>query len=71
MELNCVYYVLLTDESSVEQEKKKGIVVSARVHPGETNSSWMMKGLLEFITGTSTTARVNTTTFVILQLHKL
>ncbi len=36
---------------------RRGIVVSARVHPGETNSSWMMKGLLEYITGQSPTAK--------------
>ena len=25
------------------------IVISARVHPGETNSSWIMKGILDFL----------------------
>jgi CDGSH-type Zn-finger protein len=33
-----------------ELRKRKGIIVSSRVHPGETNSSWMMKGFLDFIT---------------------
>lgn len=28
---------------------RRAIVVSARVHPGETNSSWMMRGFIEFI----------------------
>lgn len=28
---------------------RKGIVLSARVHPGETNSSWIMKGFINFI----------------------
>jgi cytosolic carboxypeptidase protein 2/3 len=28
-----------------------GIVFTARVHPGESNSSWIMDGLLRFITG--------------------
>ncbi|GFO12547.1 cytosolic carboxypeptidase 2-like [Plakobranchus ocellatus] len=33
------------------KEEKKGIVISGRVHPGESQASWVMKGLLEFLTG--------------------
>lgn len=32
------------------------IFLSARVHPGETNASWVMKGTLEFLMGTSSMA---------------
>ncbi|KAH8308543.1 hypothetical protein KR044_001741, partial [Drosophila immigrans] len=38
-------------------QRKKSIVVSARVHPSETPSSWMMKGLMDFITGDTTVAK--------------
>jgi hypothetical protein len=33
-----------------ELKRRSAIVVSARVHPGETNASWMMKGFILFIT---------------------
>ncbi len=33
----------------LEQEHKKFIILFARVHPGETNSSFMMHGFLKFI----------------------
>ncbi|XP_061177697.1 cytosolic carboxypeptidase 2-like isoform X5 [Saccostrea echinata] len=38
------------DTSREEQIKKKVVVVTARVHPGESQASWMMKGLLDYIT---------------------
>ena len=30
--------------------KREGILVSARVHPGETNSSYVLEGFLKLIT---------------------
>lgn len=33
-------------------------MISARVHPGEPNSSWMMKGMIDYLTGPSTGAQV-------------
>eukprot|EP00730_Choanoeca_flexa_P006910 TRINITY_DN12248_c0_g1_i1.p1 TRINITY_DN12248_c0_g1~~TRINITY_DN12248_c0_g1_i1.p1 ORF type:complete len:1041 (+),score=140.24 TRINITY_DN12248_c0_g1_i1:85-3207(+) len=36
--------------SQAEMASRKGVVISARVHPGETNASWMMKGFIDFIT---------------------
>ena len=50
-------YVTITSrkngDPSDDKVKKKGVFLSARVHPGESNSSWMMKGILEFLTGNS------------------
>jgi murein tripeptide amidase MpaA len=38
---------------SSSQKKKPCVVLSARVHPGETNASWMMKGCIDYLTGNS------------------
>ena len=39
--------------SPLPQENRPVIFLSARVHPGETNASWVMKGTLEFLMGSS------------------
>ncbi|CAM4954826.1 unnamed protein product [Rotaria socialis] len=46
---NSCFIITVTDES-VPLHKKKFVILTARIHPGETNSSYMMRGLLEFIT---------------------
>jgi len=47
---NVCDYLTVTSRCSAEADKKKeNIVLTARVHPGETNSSWEMKGLIDFI----------------------
>lgn len=42
--------------SVVEMTERQYVVLSARVHPGETNASWMMKGVLDFLLGESKVA---------------
>lgn len=37
------------DPNSEKARNKKGVLISARVHPGESNSSWMMKGVIDFL----------------------
>ena len=39
------------------EPRKRTIVFSGRVHPGETPASWMMRGLLDLLVGGSETAR--------------
>uniref|UniRef100_K3X6X4 Peptidase M14 domain-containing protein n=1 Tax=Globisporangium ultimum (strain ATCC 200006 / CBS 805.95 / DAOM BR144) TaxID=431595 RepID=K3X6X4_GLOUD len=53
---------LLTITSSgkdnTPSDEKRVIVLSARVHPGEPNSSWMMKGMIDYLTGPSSGAQI-------------
>lgn len=54
----CVHCVFMfTDQPEEVQDEKKAVVVTARVHPGESQASWMMKGVLDYVTGNSPEAR--------------
>ncbi|XP_029662311.1 cytosolic carboxypeptidase 2-like [Formica exsecta] len=55
---NSVYYLTITAPTHDEVvRRKRGIVITARVHPGETPSSWTMKGIIDFLTGDTNRAR--------------
>lgn len=43
---------------------RRSVVISARVHPGESNASWVMKGMLDYLTGPSLDARILRENFV-------
>ena len=34
-------------------KKKKYVIITSRVHPGESNSSYMMQGLIKYLLGDS------------------
>ncbi|XP_046145396.1 cytosolic carboxypeptidase 2-like [Osmia bicornis bicornis] len=62
---NGVYYLTITAPTyDEEMRRKRGIVITARVHPGETPSSWTMKGIIDFLTGESDQAKVLREKFV-------
>ena len=57
--------IVTTFQSDVEATKqRKGVVISSRVHPGETGASWMMKGIIDYLTGPSLSAKILRDNFV-------
>ncbi|KAI3384537.1 hypothetical protein SNEBB_003605 [Seison nebaliae] len=48
---NHVWLLTITSpsRSGMEHQNKKFVVLTARVHPGESVSSWMMKGIIDFL----------------------
>ncbi|XP_066278740.1 uncharacterized protein [Branchiostoma lanceolatum] len=63
---NLVYVLTITNPSKNPEDAKvkKAVVLSARVHPGETNASWMMKGFLDYLSGNSADAKLLRDTFI-------
>jgi hypothetical protein len=45
-------------------KNRKGVVLMSRVHPGETNASWMMRGFLDYLTGSTLDAKILRDNFV-------
>ncbi|XP_072529757.1 cytosolic carboxypeptidase 2-like [Salminus brasiliensis] len=62
---NLVPVVTITNPNrDKEALSKPAVVLTARVHPGETNSSWVMKGILDFLLGESPDAALLRDLFV-------
>nr|XP_054511170.1 cytosolic carboxypeptidase 3 isoform X4 [Pan troglodytes]XP_054511171.1 cytosolic carboxypeptidase 3 isoform X4 [Pan troglodytes] len=62
---NMVYILTITTPlKNSDSRKRKAVILTARVHPGETNSSWIMKGFLDYILGNSSDAQLLRDTFV-------
>ena len=57
---NNVDMLLVTtfNQDAETTKHKKGVVLSARVHPGETCSSYMMKGIIDYLTGPTLNAKI-------------
>jgi murein tripeptide amidase MpaA len=45
--LDCV--TITGPGSTAEVSERQGVVITARVHPGESNSSFVMKGIIDYL----------------------
>uniref|UniRef100_A0A8C8C7K1 Peptidase M14 domain-containing protein n=1 Tax=Oncorhynchus tshawytscha TaxID=74940 RepID=A0A8C8C7K1_ONCTS len=62
---NLVPVLTVTNPSHREDRiHKPAVVLTARIHPGETNSSWVMRGILNFLLGDSPDAALLRDAFV-------
>ena len=61
----CEMVTITTFSNKVESMKnRKGIVLFSRVHPGESNASWMMKGIIDYLTGPTLSAKILRDNFI-------
>ncbi len=56
-------YLVITNKLKSDKTKKC-VFFTARVHPGESNSSWVMKGLIDFLVSDAPEAKILRDTFV-------
>jgi murein tripeptide amidase MpaA len=45
----CDVLTITSRQNPENMSKRKGVILTARVHPGESVGSWMMKGALDFL----------------------
>ena len=45
----CEMLTITSKQNPENMQKRKGVIITARVHPGESVGSWMMKGALDFL----------------------
>ena len=67
---NDIDYIIINNNTNIinyeeNNAKKKGIVLFARQHPGETVSSWVIKGAIDFLMGNSDEAKYLRDNFII------
>ncbi|CAF0963815.1 unnamed protein product [Adineta ricciae] len=46
------------EKQTIPIQERSYIVLSARVHPGESNASWIMKGIIDYLLSDEQTARI-------------
>lgn len=61
----CDYLTITSSEIPEYMKGRKGVIISARVHPGESVGSWMMHGAIEFLLGDSKEAAFIRDNFVV------
>jgi cytosolic carboxypeptidase protein 2/3 len=61
----CDYLTITSSDLPEYMKNRKGVVFSARAHPGESVGSWMMHGLIEFLLGDSKEAALIRDNYVI------
>ena len=60
----CPYVIVTEDCKNYSIKKKPAIIVTARLHPGESNSSYVLEGFLQFLLSSDPRARTLRSTFI-------
>jgi murein tripeptide amidase MpaA len=61
---DCEVITITSKENLENYSKRKGVVLTSRVHPGETVGSWMMRGVLFFLASDNKEAKLLRDNFI-------